>query len=123
MHLGDWGLFLLLLFLHFSFMVGRVSLNWGKRAFKLGHSPIWPLSLFSPFIVILLASILSYFSGRPTMELSGILINKEFRNSDFSPFSFTTSFFCFGEEVGWRGFVLPYFQTKFNALTSAIIIS
>ena len=38
-------------------------------------------------------------------------------------FIYNLIFFGFGEEVGWRGFALPRFQAKFNALTSGLILT
>jgi membrane protease YdiL (CAAX protease family) len=35
---------------------------------------------------------------------------------------FTTVFGCYGEEIGWRGFMLPQLQKKYSLLISSLIV-
>ena len=80
--------------------------------------------LFSPFILVFIATIISYFVDKTPLDLSGLFRYKEFPNFNLLTFFiYNLVFFGFGEEVGWRGFALPRFQDRFNALTSCIFLT
>lgn len=82
------------------------------------------VALLSPFTLLLLAIGTSSLIDNNPLSLKGIFTTKEF--PQFNPvefFLYNFFFFGFGEETGWRGFALPRIQTKFNALTSSIIIT
>lgn len=82
------------------------------------------IALLSPFLLAFIASIINYFADKAPINLSGLLSYKEFPNFNLLTFFiYNLIFFGFGEEVGWRGFALPRFQDKFNALTSSIILA
>jgi len=82
------------------------------------------IALLSPFLLLLIAAIINYFVGKTTINLSGLLGSNEFPQFNILTFFiYNLTFFGFGEEVGWRGFALPRFQNKFNALTSSIILT
>lgn len=82
------------------------------------------IALLSPFILAFLAIIINYFVDKTPINLSELFRYKEFPNFNlFSFFIYNLVFFGFGEEIGWRGFALPRFQDKFNALTSTIILT
>ncbi len=82
------------------------------------------IALLSPFVLALLAAIGNYLINQTPINLSGLLTCKEFPQFNLLFFfAYNLVFFGFGEEVGWRGFALPRFQEKFNALTSSIILT
>jgi uncharacterized protein len=81
-------------------------------------SPWWYLAALSPILAgILGAFLFQMFDSRATLPSetpnAGFLLA-------FLIISLITG--AMGEELGWRGFALPWLQTRFNALWSSIIL-
>lgn len=82
------------------------------------------VALLSPFLLAIIGTFINSFIDKSPSNLSGLLTCKEFPQFNLLTFFiYNIIFFGFGEEVGWRGFALPRFQYKFNALTSSIILT
>jgi membrane protease YdiL (CAAX protease family) len=82
------------------------------------------IALLSPFVLALVATIINFFIDKSPINLLGLLSCREFPQFNLLTFFiYNLIFFGFGEEVGWRGFALPRFQEKLNALSSSIILT
>ena len=59
-------------------------------------------------------------------DFSTVMAHKIFGESAYLPFFilpfFIVDFIANGEEIGWRGYVLPRLQAKYGALTSTLIV-
>lgn len=82
------------------------------------------IALFSPWLISMIAGLVEGIASGVVPNLSGWGESKEFPAFHLPEFFlYNLVFFGFGEETGWRGFALPRFQAKYNALTSSLIMS
>lgn len=82
------------------------------------------VGLFSPFVLAIMAALISRVIDNTPLQFSELLTTKEFPQWNLlSFFIYNALFFGLGEEVGWRGFALPRFQNNLNALSASIVLT
>jgi uncharacterized protein len=96
-----------------------------NRLFRWKVSIKWHLiAWLSPFILLALALLIHSFSQAKAVEISEIGVSREFPEFGLIAFVMYNIFsFGYGEETGWRGFLLPRLQNKYNALWASIILT
>jgi CAAX amino terminal protease family. len=99
-------------------------LSFAKGLFRVKPVIYIAIALLSPFLLAGIAGIVSFLIKDIPINLAGLFTSHEFPELNFIQFFFY-NFVCFGlgEETGWRGFVLPHLQNKYNALKSSIIVT
>lgn len=83
----------------------------------------WIIAI-SPVIYLLFAIIINRIINHEWFSIKNFFVE----NSLLSPINlllwiFPLVTYGFGEEAGWRGFVLPYLQKKYSAFTASCILS
>jgi membrane protease YdiL (CAAX protease family) len=77
------------------------------KCFQIRPLTYLAIALISPFVLAFIAALVSWFIHNTHLDLSGLLVAKEFPQWSFLTFFiYTLLCFGFGEEVGWRGFAL-----------------
>jgi hypothetical protein len=88
-------------------LIWRVGIRW------------WAIALFIFVPLIVVALYLFRVFGGPAVDWSGLAP----LGGAVQLLIFLTIFAGFGEEFGWRGFLLPRMQARHNALVSTLIVS
>ncbi len=129
--------FIVSLFLGWGIFVAAVLMTWLtqggqavgallKRFLKGGAGAAWYLAvLLIPALGVLGLGLSAAFSGEPP-DFSHVYAHNIFGPSAnlvifIIPF-FLTDFISNGEEIGWRGYMLPRLQARHSALVSALIV-
>jgi uncharacterized protein len=94
------------------------------KCFQIKPLVYFAIALLSPFILIMLASLISYIINKTPISFSGLFTPNDFPQfSRFVFFIYNLIFFGFGEELGWRGFALPRLQKKMIALLASFVLT
>lgn len=103
---------------------GQGVKNLLKQMIRVG--PVWYIiiALLGPFILAGIAAVINALLNHGEIRLSSIFDAAEFPQFSFvSFFLYNLVFFGFGEETGWRGFLLPRLQTRYNAFYASVILT
>lgn len=87
-------------------LIWRVGIRW------------WALALFFIIVPSVASLYLYHWLGGPRVDWSGL----QPLYTVIPMFIFLTIAAGIGEEFGWRGFLLPRLQTRYNALVSGLIV-
>jgi len=130
--------FIVYLFLGWGFIIASVimtGLTLGKDGvvallkryvqWRVGWKWYLAAFLLAPSLIVLAVYINAALVGVPP-DFSTVMAHKIFGESAYLPL-FILPFFLVdlisnGEEIGWRGYVLPRLQAKYSALTSTLIL-
>ena len=142
--LAHWGIvpiqfpFIVYLFLGWGFIFASVimtGLTLGKDGvvallkryvqWRVGWKWYLAAFLLKPSLIVLAVYINAALVGVPP-DFSTVMAHKIFGGAAYLPL-FILPFFLVdlisnGEEIGWRGYVLPRLQAKYSALTSTLIL-
>jgi CAAX protease family protein len=142
--LANWGIvpiqfpFIVYLFLGWGFIFASVimtGLTIGKDGvvallkryvqWRVGWKWYLAAFLLKPSLIVLAVYINAALVGVPP-DFSTVMAHKIFGGAAYLPL-FILPFFLVdlisnGEEIGWRGYVLPRLQAKYSALTSTLIL-
>lgn len=93
--------------------IRKLLAGWGK--WKVGFC--WYLAALSPLLVSFLAAGIIMLLGGERIKPAGSIIMPLAISLIIS-----TITGALGEELGWRGFLLPRIQERYNAITSSLIV-
>jgi membrane protease YdiL (CAAX protease family) len=93
--------------------IGKLVSGWGR--WRVGA--LWYVAAFSPLFIAFLAAAVFVILGGTTANPEQPVVP-----SLVTSFVISAITGAMGEELGWRGFLLPRLQQRFNALTSSLLV-
>lgn len=122
---GSWGP-LLASILATYFVNGKSGLQKLGQRVTRARKYHWPLILacFLPFVLLTFSILISGVVNHTSFSFQGLGTSREIPGLSVIEFaSINILVIGFGEEIGWRGFVLPQLQSEMSALKASIVLS
>ena len=95
-----------------------------KACLQTGNWWTVAVALLAPFLLVFISALFYQFQTETRQDLSLLFETEEFPAFSFTAYFFYNLFFFgFGEEVGWKGILLPAFQRQWSALKSSIFFT
>jgi uncharacterized protein len=95
-----------------------------NQCFRVRPLMLFLVALLLPSFLLVVGTWLFQLVSGQVPDWAGLWQSKEFPAWGIIPwFAYNLIFFGFGEEVGWRGLMLPQVQRKLPALTASIVVS
>ncbi len=89
-----------------------------------GRIPWVAVGLLGPLALLALAVLATSLLAGQSVSLAGFGRSAEFPQFSWVGFlAYNIASFGYGEEVGWRGFLLPRLQTRHSALASTLLLT
>ncbi|MDJ1505340.1 type II CAAX endopeptidase family protein [Xanthocytophaga agilis] len=122
---GSWGPLLASLLATY-FVNGKAGLQiLRQRVTRTGTDP-WPLTLacFLPFVLLTFSILISVVVNQTSFSFQGLGTSREIPGLSVPEFvGINILVIGLGEEMGWRGFVLPRLQSEMSAMKASILLS
>lgn len=95
-----------------------------RNLIKVKYVLYFLIALLSPFVLLYFSMLAGHMASGSEMNINALFQSKEFTELTFPVFFlYNLLFFGFGEETGWRGFLLPALLKRFNLFQATLILT